>query len=95
VDTKECGILITLLSLSLTIVLMIFSTDTAKADSVIATIPVGSSAQGIAIDSTHNKLYVVNFGSNDVAIIDYYVTFQATTILPIAQNVSFFLSACC
>jgi YVTN family beta-propeller protein len=41
-----------------------------KADSVIATIPVGSTPHGVAYDSANGMVYVVNGGSNSASVID-------------------------
>lgn len=41
----------------------------AKADSVIATIPVGSIPRAIAFDSANGDLYVANAGANTVSVI--------------------------
>ena len=41
----------------------------AKADSVIATIPVGTAPIGVAFDSVNGNLYVVNDGDNTVSVI--------------------------
>ena len=44
--------------------------DNDGIDTVIATIPVGVDPQGIAVDTSNNMVYVVNFGSNSVSVID-------------------------
>jgi YVTN family beta-propeller protein len=44
-------------------------TDTAKADSVISTIPVGTHPQGLAFDPANGEIYVANANSNTISVI--------------------------
>ena len=49
-------------------------TDTAKADSVISIIPVGTHPRDIAYDSANGEIYVANSDSNTVSVISTATT---------------------
>ncbi len=44
--------------------------STARADTVTATIPVGTNPDGMAVNPVSNKIYVANSRSNTVTVID-------------------------
>ena len=58
--------------------------DTAT-NTVIATIPVGSTPYGVAVTPDGSKVYVTNFGSNTVSVIDGATNTVIATI-PIANS---------
>ncbi|MFL6461542.1 MAG: YncE family protein [Nitrososphaeraceae archaeon] len=60
---------------------------TAKADSVIGTIPAGKGPMGIDYDSANGNMYVANFYSNTVSVIDDN-TNKVIVRIPFASNTS-------
>ena len=46
---------------------------------ILATIAVGTGPFGIAFDSANNRMYVTNFGSNNVSVIDAGTPAASTT----------------
>ncbi|MFL6419266.1 MAG: YncE family protein [Nitrososphaeraceae archaeon] len=60
---------------------------TAKADSVIDTIPAGKGPMGIDYDSANGNMYVANFYSNTVSVIDDN-TNKVIVRIPFASNTS-------
>jgi len=59
----------------------------AKADSVTSTIPVGNGPMGMAYDFKNGKVYVTNFMSNTVSVIDGNTNNVISTI-PLGSNAS-------
>jgi YVTN family beta-propeller protein len=55
--------------LSVFLLLVLFTTN-IPADAVVATATTGTEPQAIALDSVTNKIYVANYGSGNVSIID-------------------------
>ena len=51
------------------VILFLPAVNIARADSVIATVPVGVNPRGIAFDSANGNIYVANFGSDTVSVI--------------------------
>jgi YVTN family beta-propeller protein len=74
-------ILFSLLTMTI-LICTVFSSEIGTANaqgySVIATIPVGKSPWGVAINPTNNLVYVTNGGSNTVSVIDDTATVVAT-----------------
>ena len=66
-------ILFSLLTMTLLISTIVFSSEIGTANaqkySVIATIPVGKSPFGVAINPTNGLIYVANAGSNTVSVV--------------------------
>jgi YVTN family beta-propeller protein len=62
--------LILTLVMGLTLSSTFLGTERAWADSVIKTIPVGAYPFYIAFNPTNNDMYVTNYGSNTVSVID-------------------------
>jgi YVTN family beta-propeller protein len=60
---------------------------TAKADSMIGAVPVGNGPMGIGYDSANGNMYVANFYSNTVSVIDHNTNNVIVTI-PFASNTS-------
>jgi YVTN family beta-propeller protein len=60
---------------------------TAKADSVVGTISVGNGPMGIGYDSANGNMYVANFYSNTVSVIDENTNNVIVTI-PLGSNTS-------
>src|SRR5919107_315762 len=75
-------ILFSLLTMTLLISTTVFpleiGTANAQKYSVIATIPVGGSPFGVAINQFYDLVYVANAGSNTVSVIDLNNTVVAT-----------------
>ncbi|MBN1994896.1 MAG: DUF11 domain-containing protein [Anaerolineae bacterium] len=49
----------------------------------VADIMVGNTPRGVAVDETHNRVYVANYGSNSVSVIDSGSNTVLQTIAPI------------
>ncbi|MBI4382197.1 MAG: thrombospondin type 3 repeat-containing protein [candidate division NC10 bacterium] len=49
---------------------LVSSNPTVSAQTVIATVPVGSNPQDVAVNPITNRIYVANSGSNNVSVID-------------------------
>src|ERR1700689_4036770 len=56
----------------------------AHAQVAIITVAVGSEPYGIAVNPVTNKIYVANYGSNSVSVIDGAT--NATSTLPVGNN---------
>src|ERR1700675_135979 len=65
-------------------VLLAGGVNTAKAQYVTATIGVGNSPGGMAVNVVTNKVYVANAGSNNVTVIDGATTLATTVSDPSA-----------
>ena len=67
------AILFSLLTMTLLISTTVFSSEIGTANaqkySVIATIPVGESPSGVAVNPTNGLVYVANLYSNTVSVI--------------------------
>ena len=61
------------------------SLQSSFADSVIATIPVGSGPEPIVFDSNKNDIYVANYDSHNVSVIDDS-TNTVTATIPVGNN---------
>jgi YVTN family beta-propeller protein len=59
---------------------------TANADSVIATIGVGSTPVGVAFDSINGNLYVTNFSDNTVSVISGKTHTVIGSPIPVGSN---------
>lgn len=55
---------------TLLLLAMFLPTSLVHGQSLIATIPVGTDPQGVAVNPLTNRIYVANHGSNDVSVID-------------------------
>jgi YVTN family beta-propeller protein len=58
------------LGLVLTLALAPWGGALALGQTVVATVPVGSSPFGVGVNPTTNRIYVSNFGSNTASVID-------------------------
>ena len=56
----------------------------ARADAVIATVPTGTNPNAIASDSVTNRVYVANYGSNNVTVINGAT--DSTTTVTVGTN---------
>lgn len=57
----------------------------AATDTVLVTVPVGTSPYGVAINSVTNRAYIANFGGSDVSVIDVTTNTVINTV-PIALS---------
>jgi YVTN family beta-propeller protein len=67
--SKNCASLIRI-SLFLAVGLLLFQSSSARAQTVTATVPVGTSPRAVAVNPQTNKIYVANSFSNNVTVID-------------------------
>ncbi|MGD0146879.1 MAG: YVTN family beta-propeller repeat-containing protein, partial [Nitrososphaerales archaeon] len=57
-------------AISLVLILVLLTAKVSLADSVTSTVSVGTNPEGVALDPTNGYLYVANFGSGTVSVID-------------------------
>jgi YVTN family beta-propeller protein len=79
-------VLSVVLSIILSLSAICSGTGTAKADSVIATIPVGSSLFAIAFDSDNGNLYVTSQNDGTVSVISGQTNQVLGTPITVGKN---------
>src|SRR5262249_10243894 len=62
------------------LVLLFWSSALVVAQTVVATIPVGSQPFGVAVNPTTNRVYVANMSSNNVSVIDAATNMVVATV---------------
>src|SRR5437879_1886640 len=68
--TTRSGIVGVAITVALTLALFLTNLGPAFAVSEITTIPVGSTPYHAAVNPNTNRIYVANYGSNNVSVID-------------------------